>query len=98
MQEESTVLGIPCVTLRESTERPVTLTEGTNRMAPWPLTREGIRSSVAAALSTGRVPVGARAPDGWDGRAGGRVVQALEDASAEEKGLQADLSAIAPGA
>ena len=99
MQEESTVLGIPCVTLRESTERPVTLTEGTNRMAPWPLTREGIRSSVAAALSTGRVPVGARAPDGWDGRAGERIVQALEGGSAEERGVRrADLSAIAPGA
>ena len=77
MQEESTVLGIPCVTLRESTERPVTVTEGTNRMAPWPLSHEGILSSVAGALASGRVPVGARAPDGWDGRAGERIVRAL---------------------
>ena len=80
MQEESTVLGIPCVTLRETTERPVTVTEGTNRMAPWPLTRDGILSSTAAALASGRVPVGARAPDGWDGRAGERIVRALADA------------------
>ncbi len=79
MQEESTVLGIPCVTLRESTERPVTVTEGTNRMAPWPLTRDGILSTVAAALASGRVPVGARAPDGWDGRAGERIVRALAE-------------------
>jgi len=79
MQEESTVLGIPCVTLRETTERPVTVTEGTNRMAPWPLTREGILASVQAALAGGRVPVGARAPEGWDGKAGERIVAALAE-------------------
>lgn len=77
MQEESTVLGIPCVTLRESTERPVTVTEGTNRMAPWPLTTDGILASARAALSSGRVPVGARAPEGWDGHAGARIVTAM---------------------
>src|SRR6185436_19335961 len=36
IQEESTVLGVPCLTLRESTERPITITEGTNRLAIWP--------------------------------------------------------------
>jgi UDP-N-acetylglucosamine 2-epimerase (non-hydrolysing) len=77
MQEESTVLGIPCVTLRETTERPITVTEGTNRMAPWPLTQAGILASVEAALGSGRVPVGARAPEGWDGKASERIVQAL---------------------
>lgn len=82
IQEESTVLGIPCVTLRESTERPVTVTEGTNRLAPWPLTRDGIVSSANAALRSGRVDVGARAPEGWDGQAGERVVAALERAGA----------------
>ena len=77
IQEESTVLGIPCVTLRESTERPVTVTEGTNRLAPWPLTREGMVSTARAALAQGRVSVGAKAPEGWDGRAGERIVDAL---------------------
>jgi len=77
IQEESTVLGIPCVTLRESTERPVTVTEGTNRMAPWPLTTEGILESAHAAIAQGAVPVGAKAPEGWDGRAGERIVEAL---------------------
>ena len=77
IQEESTVLGIPCVTLRESTERPVTVTEGTNRMAPWPLTAEGIVESARAALAQGRAAVGAKSPEGWDGRAGERIVAAL---------------------
>lgn len=77
IQEETTVLGVPCVTLRESTERPVTVTEGTNRMAPWPLTVDGIVQAARAALAQGRVPVGARAPEGWDGRAGERIVSAL---------------------
>lgn len=77
MQEESTVLGVPCVTLRETTERPVTLTEGTNRMAPWPLTSAGIVAAARAALASGRVAVGAKSPEGWDGRAGVRIVEAL---------------------
>jgi UDP-N-acetylglucosamine 2-epimerase (non-hydrolysing) len=77
VQEETTVLGVPCVTLRETTERPVTVTEGTNRMAPWPLTHEGILATTRAAVASGRLPVGARAPEGWDGCAGGRIVDAL---------------------
>jgi UDP-N-acetylglucosamine 2-epimerase (non-hydrolysing) len=78
VQEESTVLGVPCVTLRESTERPVTVSEGTNRMAPWPLTPSGIVGAAREALERGRVPVGSRAPEGWDGNAGERAVIALE--------------------
>lgn len=80
IQEESTVLGVPCVTLRESTERPVTVSEGTNRMAPWPLTAAGILASARAGLAQGRLGVGARAPEGWDGRAGERIVEALAHA------------------
>jgi len=77
IQEETTVLGIPCVTLRESTERPVTVTEGTNRLAPWPLTTDGILATARSAALQGTVPVGERAPEGWDGRAGERIVAAL---------------------
>jgi UDP-N-acetylglucosamine 2-epimerase (non-hydrolysing) len=77
VQEETTALGVPCVTLREQTERPVTVTEGTNRLAPWPLTVEGIQSTYLAALAQGRVGVGAKSPDGWDGRAAERAVEAL---------------------
>ena len=46
VQEETTALGIPCVTLREQTERPITITHGTNQLAPWPL-------SVDTSLRTG---------------------------------------------
>jgi len=77
IQEESTVLGVPCVTLRESTERPVTVSEGTNRLAPWPLERDRILDIARAALAEGRSAVGARAPEGWDGRAADRIVTAL---------------------
>lgn len=77
IQEETTALGVPCVTLREQTERPVTITQGTNRLAPWPLTSEGIvlayRDAVADA-ARGKP----RQPAGWDGRAAERIVQALE--------------------
>jgi UDP-N-acetylglucosamine 2-epimerase (non-hydrolysing) len=72
------VLGVPCVTLREQTERPITLTEGTNRMAPWPLTAEGVRYAFEAALAAGRSAAGHPVPEGWDGRAAGRIVVALE--------------------
>ena len=77
IQEETTALGVPCVTLREQTERPVTVTEGTNRLAPWPLTASGIIAACDEALAQGRVAPGARVPEGWDGRAGERIVAAL---------------------
>jgi UDP-N-acetylglucosamine 2-epimerase (non-hydrolysing) len=75
LQEETTVLGVPCVTLREQTERPITLTEGTNRLAPWPLTAAGIVTSFREAVASRTAD--RRAPDGWDGRAAERIVDAL---------------------
>jgi UDP-N-acetylglucosamine 2-epimerase (non-hydrolysing) len=77
VQEETTALGVPCVTLREQTERPVTVTEGTNRLAPWPLTPDGIRTTYDAAIEQGRVGVGQKSPEGWDGRAAERAAEAL---------------------
>jgi UDP-N-acetylglucosamine 2-epimerase (non-hydrolysing) len=77
LQEETTVLGVPCVTLREQTERPVTVTHGTNRLAPWPLSTEGIVTAFRDALQRGRVPVGSCIIEGWDGAASQRVVDAL---------------------
>jgi UDP-N-acetylglucosamine 2-epimerase (non-hydrolysing) len=77
LQEESTMLGVPCLTLRETTERPVTVTEGTNTMVPWPPTRAGILRAATEALERGRAGVGTRAPEGWDGRASERIVGAL---------------------
>ena len=78
LQEETTVLGVPCVTLRAQTERPVTVTEGTNRLAPWPLTPEGIVGAARGAIATGRIGLGRREPEGWDGGAAARIVAALE--------------------
>jgi UDP-N-acetylglucosamine 2-epimerase (non-hydrolysing) len=77
LQEETTALGVPCVTLREQTERPITLTEGTNRMAPWPLTAAGIVEAFHAAVAQGRAGPGEHCPEGWDGRAAERIVAAL---------------------
>lgn len=81
LQEETTALGVPCVTLRESTERPITVTDGTNRMVPWPPTSERLIDTVEAALTAGRGP-GSRSgrPAGWDGKASGRIVTALANA------------------
>ena len=63
VQEETTYLGIPCLTLRENTERPITVTQGSNRLIQ-PLT---LLENVERVLA-GKWPTGSR-PDGWDGRA-----------------------------
>jgi UDP-N-acetylglucosamine 2-epimerase (non-hydrolysing) len=73
IQEETTVLGVPCLTLRPSTERPVTVACGTNRVIgtdPETITREAL-----AALETHR-PYAA-VPELWDGRAGERIAEHL---------------------
>ena len=77
IQEETTALGIPCVTLREQTERPITVLEGTNQLAQWPLTAEGIMRSFQSASARGRSADGGRRPEGWDGRAASRIVEQL---------------------
>ena len=77
VQEETTVLGIPCLTLRQNTERPITVTEGTNKVVgsdPAAIKREAF-----AALEQPRVV--ARVPDLWDGRAAPRIVDAIEEMS-----------------
>ncbi len=72
IQEETTALGIPCVTIRENTERPITITEGTNVLAG--TTRDGI----VRALDDARTKAAAgRCPELWDGRAGRRILDAL---------------------
>jgi UDP-N-acetylglucosamine 2-epimerase (non-hydrolysing) len=80
IQEETTALGVPCVTLREHTERPVTVTHGTNRLAPWPLTSEGIFKAYQDAIADASRQTPKR-PAGWDGHAAERIVEALVEAS-----------------
>lgn len=77
LQEETSVLGVPCVTLRQQTERPITILEGTNRLAPWPLSSEGVYAAFRDAVREGRAEVGEKCPEGWDGRAAERIVEAL---------------------
>jgi UDP-N-acetylglucosamine 2-epimerase (non-hydrolysing) len=70
LQEETTALGIPCLTIRPNTERPITITEGTNRLVPNP-------SDIVAELRQVCRPATMPRPEGWDGRAGERVITAL---------------------
>ena len=73
LQEETTALGVPCITVRENTERPITLTEGTNTLTGpdpdkiWPVFQE--------VLSSGGK--GGRIPEFWDGQAAVRIADFL---------------------
>jgi UDP-N-acetylglucosamine 2-epimerase (non-hydrolysing) len=73
LQEETTILGIPCLTLRENTERPVTVDQGTNilvGMDPSRIVEEGIRS-------LRRAPISTAPPQYWDGQAAARILDVL---------------------
>src|SRR3954471_22828569 len=70
IQEETTYLGIPCLTLRENTERPVTISEGSNRLT----TPETLLLDLEKALTA---PRAVRRPALWDGKTAGRCVEDL---------------------
>ncbi len=72
VQEETTYLGIPCLTLRSNTERPVTVTQGTNRLC----SPETLIEMVDLALS-GNFSKGNR-PELWDGKTAARVADCIE--------------------
>jgi UDP-N-acetylglucosamine 2-epimerase (non-hydrolysing) len=72
VQEETTALGVPCLTLRDNTERPVTIAEGTNQLVG----RDPERI-VAAARRVLEAAPAPRAPALWDGRAGQRIADVL---------------------
>jgi UDP-N-acetylglucosamine 2-epimerase (non-hydrolysing) len=73
MQEETTALGVPCLTVRENTERPITVTEGTNTVVGVDPAR--IEREVDAILATGGKA--GRRPELWDGRASDRIRDVL---------------------
>ncbi|MDA5193587.1 non-hydrolyzing UDP-N-acetylglucosamine 2-epimerase [Govanella unica] len=75
VQEESTYLDIPCLTLRDNTERPITVTEGTNRLVK----PEHLLENVATVMR-GEWPHGRR-PDLWDGQTAARIVKSLKKRS-----------------
>jgi UDP-N-acetylglucosamine 2-epimerase (non-hydrolysing) len=72
IQEETTCLGVPCVTVRNNTERPVTVDYGTNILAG--TTQEGIEAAIAQQMHK-RGP--SNAPKNWDGQAARRIVEIL---------------------
>lgn len=82
LQEETTVLGVPCLTLRPGTERPATVEEGTNRIvgrepvAVVRAARAALNGSGATGGPSGR-PAARRVPELWDGRAAERIVNVL---------------------
>jgi UDP-N-acetylglucosamine 2-epimerase (non-hydrolysing) len=73
LQEEATVLGVPCVTLRENTERPVTVEAGANRVVG--NSPDRIRAAVLSILNgnSNRITI----PELWDGKAAMRIVEVL---------------------
>ncbi|WP_234538229.1 non-hydrolyzing UDP-N-acetylglucosamine 2-epimerase [Streptomyces shenzhenensis] len=74
VQEETTVLGVPCLTLRTTTERPVTVTHGTNR-----LVRPGELVPALRKVLDGQPPAGPEGPPLWDGKAGPRIARVLTE-------------------
>ena len=73
LQEETTALGVPCLTMRENTERPITVEQGTNTLvgANSDAIRRGVDEILSGAGKSGRVP------EFWDGRAAERIAADL---------------------
>lgn len=76
LQEETTYLGIPCLTLRPNTERPITISEGTNRL----VTPETLAAELRAALDATHVPA---RPEFWDGATAQRCLIDLSQRTAK---------------
>jgi UDP-N-acetylglucosamine 2-epimerase (non-hydrolysing) len=80
IQEETTALAVPCLTLRSNTERPITVTRGTNRVV-------GVEPNAIYGtwreVAEGRWPAG-ELPELWDGKAAGRIVRVLLDTVRQE--------------
>jgi UDP-N-acetylglucosamine 2-epimerase (non-hydrolysing) len=80
LQEETTVLGVPCITLRENTERPITCEEGTNVIVG--NKKENILAAARKALEGILSP--SSVPEKWDGKAAERIVKAILAANRPE--------------
>ena len=75
VQEETTALGVPCLTVRENTERPITISEGTNTLTG--TSPDALRSAVWEVLASGGKR--GRIPEFWDGKAAERIAGHLHD-------------------
>ena len=76
IQEETSYLGVPCLTVRENTERPITITQGTNRLVA--SRRDNLVQVLEEVLSLTNIPK--RKPELWDGMTAGRILQILRSA------------------
>jgi UDP-N-acetylglucosamine 2-epimerase (non-hydrolysing) len=74
LQEETTALGVPCLTLRDNTERPITIEQGSNRLVG---SNPARIICAARKILSGRVSYAGRAPELWDGHAADRIVDEL---------------------
>jgi len=83
VQEETTYLGIPCLTLRENTERPITVEQGTNRLVTPETLLAALRDSIGGDARPCR-------PEYWDGRAAERCIADLRRRSAASPALTAN--------
>lgn len=84
IQEETTALGVPCLTLRDNTERPITLTEGTNTLVG--SDPAAIRTAFAELMAGGGKA--GRIPEYWDGRAAQRIAQHLKSWLPQRHGVR----------
>lgn len=84
IQEETTALGVPCITLRENTERPITVTQGTNTVVG--TDPKCIRDAFDDVMSNGGKA--GRVPELWDGKAAERIAQTLETWLTERPQIQ----------
>ena len=82
IQEETTVLGVPCLTFRDNTERPITVAEGTNRVIGTDAAR--VPAAIDAILNNGVATH--RVPELWDGRAAERIVSILLSSEGGRRG------------
>ncbi|WP_440067697.1 non-hydrolyzing UDP-N-acetylglucosamine 2-epimerase [Streptosporangium sp. OZ121] len=74
VQEETTMLGVPCLTVRPNTERPITITHGTNRL----VTPAQLPAAADRALADGAATPSGELPPLWDGKAGPRIARVIE--------------------